>query len=257
VSKLEIIGLRKEFSQGKTSVVALEDCSLALAENEFVSLVGTSGCGKSTMLSIAAGLQDATDGEVLIDGSPVDGPGRDRGLVFQSYTLFPWLTTAQNVEFALRGTRAERVSVAREHLDLVGLSDFADAYPSQLSGGMKQRVAIARALSYRPEVLLMDEPFGALDALTRGVMQELLTKVWERHRLTVLLVTHDVEEAVYVSDRVLVMTNRPGRIKDEIPVALPRPRTHDLVKAPEFVELAGRVLDSIRSESLAAAHIEG
>jgi NitT/TauT family transport system ATP-binding protein len=257
VSKLEIIGLRKEFAQGKTSVVALEDCSLALAENEFVSLVGTSGCGKSTMLSIAAGLQDATDGEVLIDGSPVDGPGRDRGLVFQSYTLFPWLTTAQNVEFALRGTRAERVSVAREHLDLVGLSDFADAYPSQLSGGMKQRVAIARALSYRPEVLLMDEPFGALDALTRGVMQELLTKVWERHRLTVLLVTHDVEEAVYVSDRVLVMTNRPGRIKDEIPVALPRPRTHDLVKAPEFVELAGRVLDSIRSESLAAAHIEG
>jgi NitT/TauT family transport system ATP-binding protein len=257
VSKLEIIGLRKEFAQGKASVVALEDCSLALAENEFVSLVGTSGCGKSTMLSIAAGLQDATDGEVLIDGSPVDGPGRDRGLVFQSYTLFPWLTTAQNVEFALRGTRAERVSVAREHLDLVGLSDFADAYPSQLSGGMKQRVAIARALSYRPEVLLMDEPFGALDALTRGVMQELLTKVWERHRLTVLLVTHDVEEAVYVSDRVLVMTNRPGRIKDEIPVALPRPRTHDLVKAPEFVELAGRVLDSIRSESLAAAHIEG
>jgi NitT/TauT family transport system ATP-binding protein len=257
VSKLEIIGLSKEFVQGRASVVALEDCSLALAENEFVSLVGTSGCGKSTLLSIAAGLQQATAGEVLIDASPVEAPGRDRGLVFQSYTLFPWLTAAQNVEFALRGGRAERAEIAREHLDLVGLGDFADAYPSQLSGGMKQRVAIARALSYRPEVLLMDEPFGALDALTRGVMQELLTQVWERHRLTVLFVTHDVEEAVYVSDRVVVMTNRPGRIKEEIPVHLPRPRTHELVKTPEFSELTGRVLDAIRSESLAAAHLTG
>jgi NitT/TauT family transport system ATP-binding protein len=234
-------------------VLALDEASLTLADNEFVSLVGTSGCGKSTLLSIVAGLQHQTSGRVLVDGQPVDGPGRDRGVVFQTYTLFPWLTAQRNIEFALRGepmSASERRDVAREHLELVGLEKFADARPNELSGGMKQRVAIARALAYRPQILLMDEPFGALDALTRQLMQELLTRVWEQHRLTVLFVTHDVEEAVYVSDRVLVMTNRPGRIKKEVVVDLPRPRTYDMVASPEFGVLYGEVLESIREESL-------
>jgi NitT/TauT family transport system ATP-binding protein len=251
--KLVVRDLRKEFPAGKERIVALNGAALSIADNEFVALVGTSGCGKSTLLSIAAGLQEATSGEVLADGRPVIGPGRDRGVVFQSYTLFPWLTARENVEFALRGDgldARERRKVADEHLELVGLTPFADARPNQLSGGMKQRIAIARALSYRPQILLMDEPFGALDALTRQLMQELLTRVWEQHRLTVLFVTHDVEEAVYISDRVLIMTNRPGRIKEEIPVDLTRPRSHKMLSEPGFGRCYGRVLESIREESL-------
>jgi NitT/TauT family transport system ATP-binding protein len=252
--KVEVTGLTKRFESGRgKSVLALDGASLELADNEFVSLVGTSGCGKSTLLSIVAGLQHQTSGQVLVDGRPVDGPGRDRGVVFQTYTLFPWLSAQKNVEFALRGegmSATARRDVAREQLELVGLEGFADARPNELSGGMKQRVAIARALAYRPQILLMDEPFGALDALTRQLMQELLTRVWEQHRLTVLFVTHDVEEAVYVSDRVLVMTNRPGRIKKEVKVDLPRPRTYDMLASPEFGVLYGEVLESIREESL-------
>jgi NitT/TauT family transport system ATP-binding protein len=252
--KVEVVGLTKRFDGGRgKSVLALDGASLKLTDNEFVSLVGTSGCGKSTLLSIVAGLQHETSGQVLVDGRPVDGPGRDRGVVFQTYTLFPWLTAQENVEFALRGeelTRAQRRERAREQLSLVGLEDFLSAHPNELSGGMKQRVAIARALSYRPSILLMDEPFGALDALTRQLMQELLTRVWEQHRMTVLFVTHDVEEAVYVSDRVLVMTNRPGRVKHEVRVDLPRPRSYDMVASPEFGSLYGEVLESIREESL-------
>ena len=234
-------------------MVALDGIDVDLAENEFVCLVGTSGCGKSTLLSIVAGLQEPTSGTVLVDGHAVDGPGRDRGVVFQSYTLFPWLTAQENIEFALRGDRvsgSERADKAREQLKLVGLERFASAYPNQLSGGMKQRVAIARALSYHPSVLLMDEPFGALDALTRKMMQELLTTVWERHRLTVLFVTHDVEEAVYISDRVLVMTNRPGRIKQDLKNPLPRPRNFEMAASQEFMEPKLAILESIREESL-------
>jgi NitT/TauT family transport system ATP-binding protein len=251
--RLEIKDLRKEFVTGRQNVTALDGASISLGDNEFVSLVGTSGCGKSTLLSIVAGLQEPTSGEVLVDGQPVYGPGRDRGVVFQTYTLFPWLSARGNVEFALRGQKLsarERRDTAREHLKLVGLEGFEDARPNQLSGGMKQRVAIARALSYRPEILLMDEPFGALDALTRQLMQELLTRVWEQHRLTVLFVTHDVEEAVYISDRVVVMTNRPGRVKKEVVVDLPRPRSYDMLASPEFSALYGEVLESIREESL-------
>jgi NitT/TauT family transport system ATP-binding protein len=254
--KLRIAGLGKVFATRRGPVTALEGADLEIAENEFVTLVGTSGCGKSTLLSIVAGLTEPSSGVVEVDGRPVQGPGRDRGVVFQQYTLFPWLSARRNVEFALRGeklSRAEQRARADELLTLVGLDEFADAQPRELSGGMQQRVAIARALSYRPGLLLMDEPFGALDALTRGVMQELLTDIWERHRLTVLFVTHDVEEAVFISDRVLVMTNRPGRIKDEIRVPLPRPRNHEMLSAPEFLESRWRVLESIRSESLAAA----
>jgi NitT/TauT family transport system ATP-binding protein len=260
IPKLGVRALRKEFDTGRHVVTALDGADLTLADNEFVSLVGTSGCGKSTLLSIVAGLQEATAGEVLVDGRPVTGPGRDRGVVFQTYTLFPWLTARENIEFALRGEpigKGERRDLALEQLKLVGLERFADAHPNQLSGGMKQRVAIARALSYRPQILLMDEPFGALDALTRQLMQELLTNVWERHRLTVLFVTHDVEEAVYISDRVLVMTNRPGRIKKEVVVDLERPRHHDMLSSPRFGELYGEVLESIREESLEIAQLGG
>jgi NitT/TauT family transport system ATP-binding protein len=251
--KLDVRNLTKEFRSGRETVLALEGAALTVGDNEFVSLVGTSGCGKSTLLAIVAGLQEATSGEVLVGGRPVHGPGRDRGVVPQSDTLFPWLNARQNVEFALRGermSRAERRATAIEQLRLVGLERFVEALPKELSGGMRQRVAIARALSYRPEILLMDEPFGALDALTRQLMQELLTSVWERHRLTVLFVTHDVEEAIYVSDRILVMTNRPGRIKKEVKTDLPRPRSHEMLSSPEFAELHGEVFESIRQESL-------
>jgi NitT/TauT family transport system ATP-binding protein len=251
-AKVKIRGLRKEFGSGSSAVLAIDGIDISLAENEFVCLVGTSGCGKSTLLSILAGLERATDGEVIVGGEPVHGPGRDRGVVFQSYTLFPWMTAQQNVEFGLRGedcSRGERRQIAEDHLQQVGLEKFMTSYPKQLSGGMKQRVAIARALSYRPSVLLMDEPFGALDALTRQMMQELLTEVWERHRLTVLFVTHDVDEAVYVSDRVLVMTNRPGRLKAEVINPLPRPRTFDMSTRPDFMEAKLKILESIREET--------
>ena len=252
--RLEIVNLRKEFHTGRRTLVALDGASMSLGENEFVSLVGTSGCGKSTLLSIVAGLQEPTDGEVLVDGRPVAGPGRDRGVVFQTYTLFPWLSARGNVEFALRGEgigARERRDTALENLKLVGLERFADARPNELSGGMRQRAALCRALLCDLPLLLMDEPFGALDALTRQLMQELLTQVWEQHRLTVLFVTHDVEEAVYISDRVVVMTNRPGRMKKEVKVNLPRPRSYDMLGSPEFGALYSEVLDSIREESIA------
>ena len=252
-SKLAILALRKVFGEDGRGVVALDGTTFELAENEFATLVGTSGCGKSTLLLIAAGLEEATDGDVLVNGRQISGPGRDRGMVFQTYTLFPWLTVQKNVEFALRAeplSRADRRRVARDHLRLVGLEQFAESYPSQLSGGMRQRVAIARALSYRPEILLMDEPFGALDAQTRQLMQELLTRVWEQHRLTVLFVTHDIDEAVFLSDRVLVMTNRPGRIKLDVPIALERPRRFELISSPAFLEYKAGLLESVREESL-------
>ncbi len=252
--RLEARDIRKTFD-GPRPVHALGPFSLSLAENEFVSIVGTSGCGKSTLLMVAAGLTDPTAGEILVDGVPIRGAGRDRGVVFQAYTLFPWMTARGNVEFALRGEKglnaAERRRVALENLELVGLSRFVDAFPRQLSGGMKQRVAIARALCYRPRILLMDEPFGALDAQTRLLMQELLTRIWEAHKLTVLFITHDVDEAVYISDRVIVMTNQPGRLKEEVSITLPRPRTIEVQETPEFLALRHLILTSIRQESLA------
>ncbi|MGE4480218.1 ABC transporter ATP-binding protein [Acidocella sp.] len=246
-AKLEIKHLGKRFARNE----ALRDVNLALAENEFVSLVGVSGCGKSTLLSIVAGLLDYEAGDILIDGAPMEGPGLDRGVVFQSYTLLPWLSARGNVEFALKaaGHKGKAVrEIAEEHLALVRLSKFMDAYPHELSGGMKQRVAIARALSYRPKVLLMDEPFGALDAMTRHEMQTLLTGVWEKHRLTVLFVTHDVEEAVYLSDRIVAMTIGPGRIKTEFKVDLPRPRPAGITTSPEFIALQSQVLATIRED---------
>jgi NitT/TauT family transport system ATP-binding protein len=251
--KLEVRGLRKVFDGREDEVVALDGADFEIAEKEFVTVIGTSGCGKSTLLSIIAGLEEETAGQVLVDGEPVLAPGRDRGVVFQTYTLFPWLTAQKNVEFALRGSGEEKSRIAREHLSMVGLERFANAYPRQLSGGMRQRVAIARALSYKPEVLLMDEPFGALDAQTRQLMQELLTAVWEEHRLTVMFVTHDIDEAIFLSDRVLVMTARPGKIKESIEIGLERPRRFEVLSTPEFLEYKAKLLESVREESLRAA----
>lgn len=257
--RLEIQDVTKSYGTKKHAILALDEISATIRSNEFVALVGTSGCGKSTLLSIVAGLLDPTSGAVTADGEEVTGPGQDRGLVFQNYTLFPWLTAQQNIEFALRETgipRTARKAAAKEALAEVGLTEFAGAYPTELSGGMQQRVAIARSMSYRPQMLLMDEPFGALDALTRRLMQDLLTRVWESHRITVLFVTHDVSEAVYLADRILVMTNRPGRIKQEIEVTLPRPRDPETTSTPEFARLQQQVLEAIRSESAAAEHFQ-
>jgi NitT/TauT family transport system ATP-binding protein len=257
--KLVISGLGKTFRSERGTTVALDGVDFTVGENEFVALVGTSGCGKSTLLSIAAGLEIHDEGRITIDGEEIVAPGLDRGVVFQSYTLLPWLTSLQNVEFALKAagkSASEALDIAQSHMELVGLQGFEKAYPAELSGGMKQRVAIARALSYRPNMLLMDEPFGALDALTRHHMQELLTGIWEKHRLTVLFITHDVEEAVYLSDRVAVMTNRPGHIKTVVPIDLPRPRHYDMAASPEFQRLHRTVLDAIRSESLVAASLQ-
>lgn len=249
MSTLTIQGLTKTFITGKQHKQVLKGIDLTLADNEFVSIVGTSGCGKSTLLSIAAGLEDYDDGAVSVDGQVITGPGMDRGVVFQSYTLLPWLTARQNVEFALKAagrSARECREIADEHLALVNLSAAADAFPNELSGGMKQRVAIARALSYRPKILLMDEPFGALDAMTRRQMQELLTQVWETHRLTVMFVTHDVEEAVFLSDRIVVMG--VGTIQSTFAVPLPRPRHEELAGSAEFIGLQRQVLRAIRGQ---------
>ncbi len=251
-AKLEAIGLGKAFRGRRgAEVVALDGVSLQVFEHELVSIVGASGCGKSTLLKLIAGLEEPTHGDLLLDGHRVRGPGRDRGMVFQEYTLYPWLTVRKNVEFGLGDrSRSERAAVASHFLELVGLSRFAGHYPGELSGGMQQRVAIARALAYKPSVLLMDEPFGALDAQTRGLMQELLLKIWEEESLTVVFVTHDVDEAVYLSDRLYVLSARPGRVKEVVDIDLPRPREYDVQLTPEFLELKHHVRELIHREAV-------
>jgi ABC-type nitrate/sulfonate/bicarbonate transport system ATPase subunit len=226
-----------------------------VADREFAVLVGTSGCGKSTILRLVAGLFPPSAGRVLVDGRVVSGPGADRGMVFQAYTLFPWLTIQQNVEFgpSLRGVPPrERARLSAHYIGQVGLRGFERVYPKELSGGMMQRVAIARALANDPAVLLMDEPFGALDAQTRSLMGELLLRVWGEAAKTVLFVTHDIEEALFLGDRVFVMTARPGRIREAIQVPLPRPRTVEMLTSDTFVALKRRVMDLIREEALRA-----
>jgi NitT/TauT family transport system ATP-binding protein len=249
---LDRLSMRFRTRRGET-VTALEGISFEVKDREFAVLVGTSGCGKSTILRLVAGLLAPSAGRVLVDGRPVAGPGADRGMVFQAYTLFPWLTVRQNVEFGpkLRGApAAERAGVARRYLRSVGLAEFEGVYPKELSGGMMQRVAIARALANDPAVLLMDEPFGALDSQTRALMGELLLRVWGEAAKTVLFVTHDIEEALFLGDRVFVMTARPGRIREEIQVPLPRPRTVEMITSEVFVDLKRRVMALIREEAL-------
>lgn len=257
LAKLSVNGVRKSFAaKGRKVVTALEDTTFSCREGEFVTIVGPSGCGKSTLLRIVAGLEEPSAGSVFVDGKEVRGPGADRGMVFQSYTLFPWLKVIDNIAFGLKlkGVGAEeRRRVALQYLEKIGLSEFADAYPAELSGGMKQRVAIARALANDPEVLLMDEPFGALDAQTRLIMQELLLSVWEGAEKTVLFVTHDVEEAIFMADRVLVMSARPGRVKEDIEVPLPRPRSYEVKTEPAFLELRRHLTALLREEASLAA----
>lgn len=253
MSKLIIDRVDLRFQlKGGVIVTALDEISLTVAEREFAVIVGPSGCGKSSLLRMVAGLQRPTHGTIRIDGNDVVAPGRDRGMVFQSYTLFPWLTVMKNVEFgpALAGRSAKECEeTAISYLQLVGLEAFRNAYPRQLSGGMMQRVAIARALANDPQILLMDEPFGALDAQTRTLMQELLLSIWEASHKTVLFVTHDIDEAVLLGDRIYVMTAQPGRIKDEVPIDLPRPRSIDTLTSPEFLGYRRRIDALIRDEA--------
>ena len=228
--------------------VALEGLSLDIEDGEFVTVVGPSGCGKSTAMNIAAGLTEPSSGRVLVDDAEVRGPGPERGIIFQQYALFPWLTVRENVEFGLRiagKKKAERREIATYFIDLVGLGRFADALPKTLSGGMKQRCAIARAYAVGPKILLMDEPFGALDALTRVQLQDQLLEAWQRERRTVMFITHDVDEAVYLARRVIVMAARPGRMVEIIPIDLPYPRTEAMRLSTEFAALRNRVWQGV------------
>jgi len=231
---LLIEGVTKRFTVGTDEIEALARVDVGIPAGEFVCLIGASGCGKSTLLRIIAGFEEPTTGEVLVHGRPITGPGSDRGMVFQDYALFPWMTVRQNIGFGPRQrglSKGEVADIADEFVKLVGLERFADRYPSQLSGGMKQRVAIARVLANNASILLMDEPFGALDALTREQLQGELLQIWARTHVTIIFVTHSVEEAVLMADRVLVMSAGPGRIENDIMIELPRPRD---VSSPEF-----------------------
>jgi NitT/TauT family transport system ATP-binding protein len=241
---LEVKELQKVFNTAKGDVTALKNINFKAHRREFVSVIGASGCGKSTLIRILAGLETASSGQVLLDGKPVSGPGPDRGMVFQGYTLFPWLTVKKNVMFGLLSqgmTQANAESEALQWIDLVGLEKFAESYPDQLSGGMKQRVAIARALANKPRILLMDEPYGALDAQTRSKMQSYLLQIWHNIDITVLFITHDLDEAIYLSDRILVLKSHPGEVEEVIEVPVARPRDPEQFISPEFLATRKRI----------------
>ncbi|MFG2025928.1 ABC transporter ATP-binding protein [Streptomyces sp. NPDC048825] len=255
-TKISFEDVAKTFPMKDTTFVALDHVSLDIADREFVTVVGPSGCGKSTLMGMAAGLVAPTAGQVLVDGAPVSGPGPDRGVIFQQYALFPWLTVRHNVEFGLKLAglpAAERKRRADHAIDLVGLGDFADALPKTLSGGMKQRCAIARAYAVNPQVLLMDEPFGALDALSRVQLQDQLLDTWRQDQRTVLFITHDVDEAVYLAGRVVVMAARPGRIHRVLDVDLPYPRTEEIRLSAEFRQIRNEVWHSVYHQPQAAS----
>lgn len=252
---LQVRGVSRRFTSSHGETLALQSTDLDVAENDFVTLLGPSGCGKSTLLRIVAGLDHPSSGEVLLDGRRIEGPGADRGMVFQSYTLFPWLTVRDNVCFGLRERglpRAQQLEIAQDFIAKVGLAGFEHHYPKQLSGGMQQRTALARALANQPRMLLMDEPFGALDHQTRELMQELLLGIWEQQRKTVIFVTHDIDEAVFLGSRVVVMSARPGRIKLDRKVDLAHPRHYGMKTTPPFAELKAELTEQVRAEVLAA-----
>jgi len=251
---VEIRGVSKFYSKtvkgSTTKVEALSHVDLAVRENEFVSIIGPSGCGKTTLLKIIDGLIPFDSGAILIDGKPIRGPGPDRAVVFQTFALLPWRTVLGNVEFSLEFRKIppkERREIARDFLDRVGLGDFENHYPHELSGGMQQRAGLARALAVSPQILLMDEPFGAVDAQTRQLLQEDLLELWQRERKTVIFITHSMDEAVYLSDRVVVMTPRPGKVAELLDVPLPRPRSGDEVRRdPKFVDLTNYIWASLK-----------
>ncbi|MGC4000462.1 MAG: ABC transporter ATP-binding protein [Anaeromyxobacter sp.] len=254
-SRLQIEGLRVRLGRGATQHLAVDGLDLEIPPGEFVCVLGPSGCGKSTLLNATAGFVAPEAGRITVDGVPVGGPGAERGMVFQQYALFPWKSVLDNVAFGPRMTgrsRAEARAIARSHLEAVGLSRFAGRYPGTLSGGMQQRVGLARALANAPGVLLMDEPFGALDAQTRAAMQELLLRLWSEVRNTCVFVTHDIDEAIFLADRVLVMSAAPGRIVLDERIALPRPRTAAVFADPRFLDHKRRCLTLVREESLRA-----
>ena len=262
--KLEVVSLTKIYRHNirdkignkhicnDECVIAVENVNFRVEEGEFVCILGPSGCGKTTIVRIIAGLDSPTSGEVLVDGVPVRGPGKDRCVVFQEFALFPWRTVLKNITFGLENTgvpKDERERIARKYIRLVGLEGFENAYPHELSGGMKQRVAIARALAIDPDILLMDEPFGSLDAQTRNLFQEELLRIWYETSKTIIFVTHSVDEAIFLADKILIMTARPGKIKKEIDVDLPRMRNRT---SKEFNEIRSCVLDELRQEALKA-----
>jgi NitT/TauT family transport system ATP-binding protein len=253
---LEVSNVYKQFDTRRGPLVALKDINLHVETGEFVCAVGASGSGKSTLLRLIAGLDRPTAGSITVDGATVVGPGADRGMVFQRYTLYPWQTVLKNVEFGLKLqgiSAAERRKIASEYLDVVGLSQFAQALPRELSGGMKQRVAIARALACHPKILLLDEPFGALDVQTKEVMQEFLLNLWRRTKASILMITHDVEEAVFLSQRIYVMTARPGQIREELTINLPGDRTYETKRHAAFQDYKNDIMDLLRDKSLTYA----
>jgi len=254
-TKLHIHNVSKTYRSDGQEVLAVDEIDLKIKNKEFATILGPSGCGKSTLLRIVAGLIKPTKGIVRLDGNVITRPGQDRGMVFQSYTLFPWLTVTENIRFGLEISgmaKAKQEQIAQEFVEKVGLKGFEKTYPRGLSGGMKQRVAIARALANNPAILLLDEPFGALDAQTRALMQELLTQIWEELHKTILFVTHDVEEAIFLSDRVFIMTARPGKIKAEIDISLERPRSYEIKATESFLNLKKQALALIREEAIKA-----
>ena len=258
MARLSIRDVSRVFAgaRGQPGTEALQATTLEVQDNDFVTILGPSGCGKSTMLRIVAGLDFATTGEVLVDGAAVRGPGAERGMVFQSYTLFPWLTVRENIVFGLREKGVDEATqreASEYFIAQVGLRGFESHFPKMLSGGMQQRTALARALANDPKVLLMDEPFGALDPQTRELMQERLLSIWERHHKTVLFVTHDIDEAIFMANRVVVMTARPGRIKHEERVTFEHPRDYRIKTSPVFAEHKARLTEEIRAETLRAS----
>jgi NitT/TauT family transport system ATP-binding protein len=252
---LEASGVKKFYTKNGQRLEVLDVDRFAVREGEFITVIGPSGCGKSTFLHIVGGFIKAEGGSIRVYGQEVSGPGPDRGMMFQEFALFPWKTVAGNVAWGLEVqgvARGEIEVVVRKYLEMMGLADFRNHYPAELSGGMKQRVALARVLAFDPKVLLMDEPFGALDAQTREVMQEEVTRLWDRTGKTIVFVTHDIEEAVYLGDRVVVLTARPGRIREEVRIELPRPRELTIKKSAQCHEYRNYIWDLIRSESLNA-----
>ena len=257
MARISLSRLGKTFASRHGSVTALSGINLDIADRQFIAIVGASGCGKSTLLNLLAGFDTATSGEIIVDGAPVCGPGPDRGVVFQQTALFPWLSVEENIAFGLR-LRANRhkgspETVVERMLQRTGLAAFRSRRPAELSGGMRQRAAIASVLAINPSTLLMDEPFAALDALTRSIMQDFLLEVWEEERKTALLVTHDIDEAIYLADRTVVMTAHPGQVREVIEVDLPRPRRYEMRSEKPFIALRDRVTGIVREEAIKGA----